>query len=104
MNALSIILPPLSALYRAATQVRLALYRRGTLPITRLDAFVISVGNITTGVTGKTPLVERLGQILFNEGRKICILTRGYGRSDASKRIMVSDGQKIMATPEEAGD
>ena len=54
----SILLPPLSILYGAVTRTRLSMYRRGTFQTTRLERPVISVGNITTGGTGKTPLVE----------------------------------------------
>src|SRR6185312_5932949 len=105
MKALeSIVLPPLSAVYGAITRTRLALYERGTFRSSELEAPVISVGNITTGGTGKTPLVEWLARKLVNEGRKVCILTRGYGRSDAKHRVVVSDGQQIRATPDEAGD
>ena len=54
----SLLLPPLSTLYGAVTRTRLSLYRRGTFRTTALDRPVISVGNMTVGGTGKTPLVE----------------------------------------------
>jgi tetraacyldisaccharide 4'-kinase len=105
MKALApIVLPPLSALYGAISKARLSLYQRGALNVSRLDAKVVSVGNLTTGGTGKTPLVEWLAQTLHDDGRRICILTRGYGRSNAKRRVIVSDGSRVMATPEEAGD
>jgi tetraacyldisaccharide 4'-kinase len=105
MKALApIVLPPLSALYGAISKARLSLYQRGALNVSRLDAKVVSVGNLTTGGTGKTPLVEWLARALHDEGKKVCILTRGYGRSNAKRRVIVSDGSRVLATADEAGD
>ena len=100
----SLLLPPLSALYGAVTRTRLSLYQRGTFHTTKLDRPVISVGNITAGGTGKTPLVEWISKIIANRGQKVCILTRGYGRENPKRQVVVSDGATILATPDEAGD
>lgn len=100
----SLILPPLSVLYGAVTRTRLSLYRRGTFHSTKLDRPVISVGNITTGGTGKTPLVEWVARSLAGSGKKVCILTRGYGRDNPQQLVVVSDGRTVMTTPSEAGD
>ena len=100
----SIVLPPLSLLYGAVTRTRLSLYRRGTFQTTRLDCPVISIGNITTGGTGKTPLVEYVTRLIASQGKKVCILTRGYGRKDAHLQVIVSDGYDVLASPAEAGD
>ena len=100
----SLILPPLSVLYGAVTRTRLSLYRRGTFHSTRLDRPVISVGNITTGGTGKTPLVEWVARTIAGAGKKVCILTRGYGRENPDRQVVVSDGTNVLANPSEAGD
>ena len=100
----SLILPPLSTLYGAVTRTRLALYRRGTFRTTKLERPVISVGNITAGGTGKTPLVEWVAKTLARSGKTVCILTRGYGRENPQQRVVVSDGNTILDTPSEAGD
>lgn len=104
----SLILPPLSVLYSAVTRTRLSLYRRGTFHSTKLDRPVISVGNITTGGTGKTPLVEWVARTVAAAGpgdkKQVCILTRGYGRDDPERLVVVSDGNSVRATPSEAGD
>ena len=100
----SLILPPLSALYSAVTRTRLSLYERGTFRTTKLDQPVISVGNMTAGGTGKTPLVEFVSNTVANTGKKVCILTRGYGRQNPERQVVVSDGQTILANPGEAGD
>ena len=100
----SLILPPLSVLYGAVTRTRLSLYRRGTFRSTKLARPVISVGNITTGGTGKTPLVEWVARTVAAKGKKVCILTRGYGRENPERQVVVSDGTKVLASPSEAGD
>lgn len=97
-------LPPLSALYRAVTQTRLAAYNSGLLTTTKLPAPVISVGNLTTGGTGKTPLVEWVCRMLARKQRKVCILTRGYGRPNSGSRVVVSDGSSVLTNAVEAGD
>ena len=99
-----LVLPPLSALYGVITRTRLSMYRRGTFRTTKLPQPVISVGNITTGGTGKTPLVEWLARMLANNGRRVAVLTRGYGRERAHERVLVSDGRAVFSTPEQAGD
>ncbi|HEX2269796.1 MAG TPA: tetraacyldisaccharide 4'-kinase [Pyrinomonadaceae bacterium] len=100
----SLILPPLSVLYSTVTRARLSLYRRGTLKSFKLDRPVISVGNITTGGTGKTPLVEWVARTVAASGKRVCILTRGYRRDNPDRRVVVSDGNAVLATPSEAGD
>ena len=100
----SFVLPPLSLLYGAVTRTRLSLYRRGTFHTTRLDRPVISIGNITTGGTGKTPLVEWVARTIASHDKKVCILTRGYGRKDPHLQVIVSDGYGVLASPAEAGD
>jgi len=100
----SIVLSPLSLLYGAVTRTRLSLYRRGTFVTTKLDRPVVSVGNITTGGTGKTPLVEWVAKTLAGQGKRPCILTRGYGRKDPHVQVIVSDGYGVLASPMEAGD
>lgn len=101
---LGIILAPLSALYSAVGRVRRALYRKGVFRVYRINAPVISVGNITTGGTGKTPLVAWIARAVASEGRRVCILSRGYARADADKRVVVSDGEQILADAIEGGD
>lgn len=100
----SLLLPPLSAVFSAITRTRNALYERGTFRSAKLDRPVISVGNITTGGTGKTPLVEFVARTIAEQEKRVCILTRGYGRKDSKQRIIVSDGSSVFSNPSEAGD
>lgn len=97
-------LKPLSLAYSALTRLRLAAYGKGLLKKTKLEIPVISVGNITTGGTGKTPLVEWLCRMLAREGRKVAILTRGYGRVNPGQRVIVSDGLNVLTNARQAGD
>jgi tetraacyldisaccharide 4'-kinase len=104
MNSTNLVLPPLSVLYSAIVRTRLAAYSRGFLSPTTLDVPVISVGNLTVGGTGKTPLVEKICRLLFVENRKVCVLTRGYKRSQPNKRVLVSDSKSVLTSEEDAGD
>ncbi|HEY0077172.1 MAG TPA: tetraacyldisaccharide 4'-kinase [Pyrinomonadaceae bacterium] len=100
----SFILAPLSAVYGGVMRARASLYAAGLFRTQRVEAPVVSVGNITLGGTGKTPLVEWLARALSSEGRRVCILTRGYGREKASRRVVVSDGERVLAEAREGGD
>ena len=77
-SLLRFILGIAAQVYQVIISLRNLLYSKGLLKIHRADAAVISVGNITTGGTGKTPLVIRLCNFLRNSESKCAILTRGY--------------------------
>jgi tetraacyldisaccharide 4'-kinase len=81
---LRILLWPLSQVYGAYVRGRRALYARGWLKPRRLKATVISVGNLTVGGTGKTPMVLWLAEKFLTRGKKVAILTRGYKGSHGS--------------------
>src|ERR1700686_2504038 len=69
---------PAAGIYGAVVEARAALYRAKILRKRRLDGAVISVGNLTVGGTGKTPMVLWIAERLFAEGKNTAILTRGY--------------------------
>ncbi|MGH9948544.1 MAG: tetraacyldisaccharide 4'-kinase, partial [Pyrinomonadaceae bacterium] len=83
---------------------RNAMYDRGILRSYDLGARTISVGNLTTGGTGKTPLVALVAEILAANGEKVCILTRGYGRAKPKWRVLVSDGVTVLVEADTGGD
>lgn len=87
-----------------STVLRRLAYRRGWLRQSRLPKPVVSVGNLTVGGTGKTPLVIWLARFLHGEGRKVGILSRGYGRKLPSENLIVSDGKELKTTWQLAGD
>jgi tetraacyldisaccharide 4'-kinase len=90
-------------LYGKIADIRNSLYDRGVFKSHSLGARTISIGNITTGGTGKTPLVAYVAEILAENGEKVCILTRGYGR-ESSGRVLVSDGEKVLVDAHTGGD
>src|SRR5713101_10014444 len=75
---LRILLYPLSVLYEKLVRARAGLYQNGRLRSKRLKGTVISVGNLTVGGTGKTPMVLWLAEKFLAEGRRVAILSRGY--------------------------
>lgn len=91
-------------IYDAIIRARNALYEKGIFKSFSLGVPTVSVGNITVGGTGKTPLVALVAEILAANGEKVCILSRGYGRENPKKRVLVSDGEKILADVQTAGD
>ena len=94
----------LGKIYGSVANLRNALYDRGIFKSYPLDAKTISIGNLTTGGTGKTPLVAHVAEILAEAGEKVCILTRGYGRVNPRSRVLVSDGRELLADARTGGD
>ena len=90
--------------YELAARIRLSCYERGWFLTQRLPRPVISVGNLTVGGTGKTPVVIYLVERLAAQGKRVGILSRGYRRRSTTPQLLVSDGQRILVGPEEAGD
>jgi tetraacyldisaccharide 4'-kinase len=85
---LRMLLWPFSLLYGIGVRLRVSLYDRGWLERKRLNAPVISVGNLTVGGTGKTPMVIWLAEKFLNDGKRVAILSRGYrGANGTSDEI-----------------
>ncbi len=97
-------LSPLSELYGWAGRVRIALYRRGLLRSYDFPVPVISVGNLAVGGTGKTPTVDWVARYCQARGRKVAVVSRGYGGRGAGAVAVVSDGRQLLLSPEVAGD
>lgn len=120
INLLLGFLMHLSRLYRSVIQLRLFLYESGVLRRYPLGCQVISVGNLTVGGTGKTPVVEIFARELHRAGRKVAILSRGYKkrelpwtqrwrnrlllRSASLPPRVVSDGRRLLLDSEMSGD
>lgn len=85
-------------------RLRGACYEAGWCAAVRLPCRVISVGNVTVGGTGKTPVVILLVQWLQEAGQRVAVLSRGYKRSGTIPRLLVSEGAKPLVGPAEAGD
>ena len=93
-----------AAPYEMATRLRAYGYERGWFARRHLPVPVISIGNLTVGGTGKTPLVIQITEWLLEAGRRVAVLSRGYRRTSREPLLLVSDGARIVATAEEAGD
>jgi tetraacyldisaccharide 4'-kinase len=111
----------LSGIFRCLVALRLWRYRSGWKPQHHLGTQVVSVGNITVGGTGKTPVVELLARSLREQGRSVAILSRGYkskkldepqkwkdskGRRIPEERMpkVVSTGRALLLDSQFAGD
>ena len=94
-----ILLFPFSILYGKIIHLRMKLYERGWLRPKRLNATVISVGNLTVGGTGKTPMVLWLAEKFLAEGKRVAILSRGYrgsgGTSDEIELLKHRLGNRV---------
>ncbi len=101
--SLRILLSPLSLIYGLVIVIRNMLYTLGWKSIHRLPAFVISVGNITTGGTGKSPVVVALAVWLQSLGFSVGILSRGYKRRTTGTHV-VSNGAGLIGDWEDSGD
>lgn len=102
-HSATILLRPAGALYGMIMTVRNALYDRGILSQWRSPVPVVSVGNITTGGTGKTPLVDWIVRFYHASSTSTAIISRGYGRRTKGVQL-VSDGQRLLLGSRDAGD
>jgi tetraacyldisaccharide 4'-kinase len=110
----------LSRVFETIVQFRLFLYRKRLLRDHTLGCLVISVGNLTVGGTGKTPVVEKIARTLQEKGRKVAILSRGYKserspflermwqkitrQAGADEPRVVSNGRELLLDSASAGD
>jgi tetraacyldisaccharide 4'-kinase len=113
------ILYALSFIYERLVQLRLYLYRKRVFRERTLGCLVISIGNLTVGGTGKTPIVEKFARALQSGGRRVAILSRGYksvpqprkrrwlrgfDKKDVAPPRIVSDGKSLLLDSTTAGD
>ncbi len=108
-------LKALSWIFGALVQLRLLLYKHRIIRASTLGCQVISVGNMTVGGTGKTPIVETFARSMLQKGRKVAILSRGYKsrKTPFLEKILkkkerlprvVSDGSRLLLNSDFAGD
>jgi tetraacyldisaccharide 4'-kinase len=109
-----------SRIYRSLVEFRISLYSQRILRPRTLGCLVVSIGNLTCGGTGKTPVVEVFARTLARKNRKVAILSRGYKskskplgqkiidtilrRKEEQLPRVVSDGQRLLLNSEMAGD
>lgn len=93
-----------SLIYGGLVNLKLAGYKAGIFSRRKLDCYVISLGNITVGGTGKTPTAQRLARAIRSLGYRVVILNRGYRAKWRGEVGVVSDGQALHMDAAEAGD
>lgn len=105
----------ISFIFAFVVSIRYLLYRTGLMRRYPLGIQVISIGNVTAGGTGKTPVTEIFARTLAAQGRKVAILSRGYRRKEAplwrrlftqvvEPPLVVSDGKRVLLDSETGGD
>ena len=115
VNVFLALLKGVSLVFSAVVSLRYFLYGIGLLRRYPLGIQVISIGNVTAGGTGKTPVTEIFARTLAAEGRKVAILSRGYRRKEAplwqrlftqvvEPPLVVSDGKHVLLDSEKGGD
>lgn len=102
--SLKALLKGLSLVYGAGLALRQSACRNGRLPQYRLPCRVMSIGNLTTGGTGKTPMTIKTAQLLQQMGRQVVVISRGYRGTAEKAGGVVSDGGRLLMGPAEAGD
>ncbi|OGB34486.1 MAG: tetraacyldisaccharide 4'-kinase [Burkholderiales bacterium RIFCSPLOWO2_12_FULL_61_40] len=93
------LLRPVSLLFLVMVDLRRQLFRVGLLKVQRVNAMVIVVGNVLAGGAGKTPTVISIVQHLKSQGRRVGVISRGYGRNGEDCREVRPDSR-----PQEVGD
>ena len=102
-NPFSLLLRPFALIYLSVAQLRNAIFDRKLFKSWRSPIPVVSIGNLSAGGTGKTPLVDLVVKYYLSIGCKPAIISRGYQRESKGVQL-VSDGQKIILSSREAGD
>jgi tetraacyldisaccharide 4'-kinase len=95
---------PCAIIYSLVLRLRGFFYSRGILRSFCLGVPVISVGNLSVGGTGKTPMTVLIARLLLSRGKRVAVLSRGYGGAGGDAVHIVSDGSRILLPTAEAGD
>ena len=94
-----------SIFYGIGASTKNFLYDNKILKPKKVDAFVISVGNFTTGGVGKTPVVAEIAKYFTKKGERVAIISRGYGGKLNNKKVnVISDGINLYYKADMAGD
>ncbi|SLM28747.1 putative Tetraacyldisaccharide 4'-kinase [Desulfamplus magnetovallimortis] len=96
----------ISKIYALITSVRVWLYKKNIIKAKNVPFFVISIGNIVAGGSGKTPMTLYVAEMLKEKGFKPVVLSRGYGGSieKTDSNVVAGDGKNVFFSPDEVGD
>lgn len=97
-------LAPLGCVYGAGMRLRQQAYDCGLFARHTSPVPVICIGNLSLGGTGKTPMVAHTAALLRDGGFRPAVVSRGYGRPHQGDFLLVSDGKRVLAGPDDAGD
>ena len=103
-SLLAVCLHGMSRLYTAAVKARLAAYRHGIFKTRKLSCRVVSIGNITVGGTGKTPLTMYVAERIQSWGLRAAVISRGYKGIAEKSGAIVGDGSRLLLSAQDAGD
>jgi len=103
-HLLYVVLLPFSWMFGLLACLRRYLYRLGVLSVYRAPVPVVSVGNLSVGGTGKTPMVDYVVKLLLARNRRVGVVSRGYGGGDFGAVGVVSAGDGPLLSPEICGD
>ncbi len=103
-DLLAVFLILISFIYGFIVKIRVLFYRKNFLKTRKLPCVVISIGNITAGGSGKTPMAIYLAEVIKETGLKPVVLSRGYRGSMENGMGVAGDGSLVLSTPEAAGD
>lgn len=104
LSSLARLLSVASTVYGGAVRLRQALYESGRMRAGRLPCAVISIGNLTVGGTGKTPMTLWVAERVRRMGYRTAVVSRGYKGRAEKRGGIVSDGRTVFMGPEAAGD
>lgn len=94
-----------SIFYAFGADLKNFMYDKGIIKPKKVDAFVVSVGNFTTGGVGKTPVVAEFARYFVDKGERVAIVSRGYGGKLDNKKVnVISDGINLYHKADMAGD
>jgi tetraacyldisaccharide 4'-kinase len=95
---------PFSPVYSLLMRIRSRMFAAGLFKSQQMEVPVLSVGNLTMGGTGKTPIVRYIAQFLATHGYRPAIISRGYGGKACGRINVVSDGLNLLMDAQQAGD
>ena len=100
-GVVSYLLWPVSGVFYVLSKIRRSLYHFGIFRINRFNVPVVVVGNITVGGSGKTPIVIKLVEYFKQQGRRVGVVSRGYGGSHTDASLLVNADTNALVSGDE---
>ncbi|MBT6966354.1 MAG: tetraacyldisaccharide 4'-kinase, partial [Candidatus Thioglobus sp.] len=100
-GVINYLLWPVSGVFYALSKLRRVLYQLGVLSTNKFQIPVVVVGNITVGGSGKTPIVLKLASYLKQQGKRVGVVSRGYGGSHTGDSLLVEPSTDVKLSGDE---